>query len=91
LVPVPGAERKNCLSGRDVATAKSPHGSHIPLTAWLITILLICSSKEGLSAHQIHAMLGITNRSARFMVHRLRDASTQDGMAAQLTGFVEVD
>lgn len=65
--------------------------SHIPLNTWLMTIHLICSSKKGISAHQIHRMLGVTYKSAWFMVHRLRYATTQDPMASQLTGVVEVD
>ncbi len=65
--------------------------SHIPLNVWLMTIHLLCSSKKGMSAHQIHRMLGITYRSAWFMVHRLRYAAAQDLLAAQLTGIVEVD
>jgi transposase-like protein len=65
--------------------------SHIPLNVWLTTIHLICSSKKGMSAHQIHRMLGVTYKSAWFMVHRLRYAATQDPLAAQLTGIIEVD
>lgn len=44
-----------------------------------------------MSAHQIHRMLGVTYKSAWFMVHRLRYAATQDPLAAQLTGIIEVD
>jgi transposase-like protein len=65
--------------------------SHIPLNVWLTTIHLICASKKGMSAHQIHRMLGVTYKSAWFMVHRLRYAATQDPLAVQLTGVVEVD
>ena len=48
--------------------------SHIPLNTWLMAIHLICSSKKGMSAHQLHRMLGITYKSAWFMAHRLRYA-----------------
>jgi transposase-like protein len=65
--------------------------SHIPLNIWLMAIHLICASKKGMSAHQLHRMLGVTYKSAWFMVHRLRYAATQDPLAAQLTGIVEVD
>lgn len=65
--------------------------SHIPLNVWLMTIHLLCSSKKGVSAHQIHRMLGVTYKSAWFMVHRLRYATTQDPLAPQLTGIIEVD
>jgi transposase-like protein len=65
--------------------------SHIPLDKWLMAIHLVCSSKKGMSAHQLHRMLGVTYKAAWFMVHRLRYAATQDPLASQLTGTIEVD
>ena len=50
--------------------------SHIPLNKWLVAAFLICASKKGVSAHQMHRMLGITYKSAWFMMHRLREAMT---------------
>ena len=50
--------------------------SHIPLNKWLMAAFLLCASKKGISAHQIHRMLGITYKSAWFMMHRLREAMT---------------
>lgn len=65
--------------------------SHIPLNTWLLAIHLLCSSKKGMSAHQLHRMLGVTYKSAWFMVHRIRYAMTQGGVFAKLGGTVEVD
>ncbi|MEJ0042363.1 MAG: IS1595 family transposase [Rhizomicrobium sp.] len=48
--------------------------SHIPLTKWLLATELLTSSKKGISAHQLHRMLGITYKSAWFMAHRIREA-----------------
>lgn len=48
--------------------------SHIPLNKWLLAAFLLCSSKKGISAHQMHRMLGVTYKSAWFMMHRLREA-----------------
>lgn len=48
--------------------------SHIPLNKWLLAAFLLCASKKGISAHQMHRMLGITYKSAWFMMHRLREA-----------------
>lgn len=48
--------------------------SHIPLTTWLMGFQLMASSKKGISAHQLHRMLGITYKSAWFMAHRIREA-----------------
>ena len=82
---------KGCRKQFTVTKGTIFEDSHIPLNIWLMTIHLLCSSKKGVSAHQIHRMLGITYKSAWFMVHRLRHAATQDPLAGQLTGIVEVD
>jgi transposase-like protein len=65
--------------------------SHIPLHKWLQAIYLMGASKKGISAHQLHRMLGVTYRSAWFMAHRLRYAMGVQPMADKLRGIVEVD
>ncbi|MBX9815493.1 MAG: transposase [Proteobacteria bacterium SG_bin5] len=50
--------------------------SKIPLNKWLLATHLMCASKKGISAHQLHRMLGITYKSAWFMAHRIREAMT---------------
>lgn len=57
--------------------------SHIPLTKWLMTFRLMASSKKGVSAHQVHRMLGITYKSAWFLCHRVREAM---GIEAETDG-----
>src|SRR5438874_10391327 len=66
-------------------------GSHIPLQKWLLAFYLLCSSKKGMSAHQLHRMLGVTYKSAWFMAHRIRYAMEQPPFQAALTGVVEAD
>jgi len=65
--------------------------SHIPLNVWLMAIHLLCASKKGLSAHQLHRMLGVTYKTAWFMAHRIRYGMTQDPLAEKLSGTVEID
>jgi transposase-like protein len=65
--------------------------SHIPLHKWLWAFFLLCSSKKGMSAHQLHRMLGITYKSAWFMAHRIRYAMEQPPFTSRLSGMVEVD
>jgi len=48
--------------------------SHIPLRKWLLATHLLASSKKGISAHQLHRLLGLTYKSAWFMTHRIREA-----------------
>jgi transposase-like protein len=65
--------------------------SHIKLTKWIQAIYLIGASKKGISAHQLHRMLGITYRAAWFMAHRLRYAMESGSIDAPLAGTVEID
>jgi transposase-like protein len=48
--------------------------SHIPLSKWLMAAFLLCASKKGISAHQMHRMIGVSYKSTWFMMHRLREA-----------------
>ncbi len=48
--------------------------SKIPLTKWLLAFHLMSASKKGMSAHQLHRMLGVTYKTAWFMCHRIREA-----------------
>jgi transposase-like protein len=65
--------------------------SHIPLHKWLLAFHLLCASKKGMSAHQLHRMLGVTYKSAWFMAHRIRYAMTQEPLSSKLDGVVEID
>jgi transposase-like protein len=55
--------------------------SKIPLSKWLAALFLLTASKKGVSAHQVHRSLGISYKSAWFMMHRLREALRQGGLA----------
>jgi transposase-like protein len=48
--------------------------SHIPLTKWLMGFRLMAASKKGISAHQMHRMMGITYKTAWFLNMRIREA-----------------
>jgi transposase-like protein len=65
--------------------------SHIPLSKWLLAYHLLCASKKGISAHQLHRMLKVTYRSAWFMAHRIRYTMTQEPLSSKLDGIVEID
>ncbi len=74
--------------------------SHIPLHKWLFAIYLMCSSKKGISAHQLWRNLWGTDESGKqlgsyktawFMAHRIRWALGQEPVAGRLAGIVEVD
>jgi len=52
--------------------------SKVPLNKWLLATHLLTASKKGMSAHQIHRMIGVTYKTAWFMCHRIREAMTDD-------------
>lgn len=54
--------------------------SKIPLTKWLAALFLMTASKKGVSAHQVHRMLGVSYKSTWFMMHRLREAMRTGGL-----------
>jgi transposase-like protein len=67
--------------------------SHVPLRLWLQAIHLVCSSKKGISANQLHRILGVTLKTGWFMGHRIREAMRDGGLAPMggVGGVVEAD
>lgn len=67
--------------------------SHLPLHKWLQAIHLMCSSKKGISAHQLHRTLECTYKTAWFLAHRIREAMRSDDFTPMGGDgkFVEVD
>ena len=64
--------------------------SAIGLDKWLCAIWLIANAKNGISSHELHRSLGVTQKSAWFLLHRIRKAM-QNGSFAKMSGEVEVD
>lgn len=67
--------------------------SHVPLHQWLQAVYLMCSSKKGISSHQLMRMLDVQYKTAWFMTHRIREAM-KDGSLPPLGGegvTVEID
>lgn len=81
---------KKCRKQFSVTVGTVFEKSHIPLNKWLLASFLICSSKKGMSAHQLHRMLNLTYKTAWFMLHRIRYAMDQKE-TARFQGTVEAD
>jgi len=82
----------NCRKTFRVTVNTIFEDSHIPLHKWMMAIHLMCASKKGISAHQLHRMLGLGYRAAWFMAHRIRYAMGPGlPLGKLLTGTVEVD
>lgn len=83
----------DCRSQFTVTVGTVFERSKLPLHKWVMATHLMCASKKGISAHQLHRMLGITYKSAWFMAHRIREAMNGDGggLLGSGGGTVEVD
>jgi len=63
-----------CAQAFTVMVGSVMERSHIPLRKWVLAFYLMNSSKKGISAHQLHRMLGVTYKTAWFLAHRVREA-----------------
>jgi transposase-like protein len=75
----------NCREQFTVTIGTVMERSKIPLHKWVLAMHLLCASKKGMSAHQLHRMLGVTYQTAWFLAHRLR-AAMADPKAGPLGG-----
>ena len=85
-------ERYNCNGCRrqfSIRTGTVFERSRIPLRKWLYAIYMIQTARKGISSIQLSKELGITQKSAWFMLHRIREAMDPD--LEVLDGVVEVD
>ena len=97
---MPSYRRWHCRAGHpapqfSLRTGTLFESSRIPLTKWMVAIWMIVNAKNGISSHEIGRALGITQKTAWFMGHRIRLA-LQQGSFEQLLGDepgdeVEVD
>jgi transposase-like protein len=67
---------KDCREQFSVTVGTVFERSKIALNVWLQAVFLLCSSKKGMSSHQLHRILGVTYKTAWFMTHRIREAMT---------------
>lgn len=64
---------KECRRKFTAAVGTIYERSHVPMTKWLLATHLMCASKKGMSAHQLHRMIGLPYKTAWFMAHRIRE------------------
>jgi transposase-like protein len=78
-----------CREDFTVRTGTVFERSHIPLNKWLYAMYLMMTARKGISSMQLAKEIGITQKSAWFMLGRLREACGGD--TATLNGIVEID
>jgi transposase-like protein len=81
---------KSCKKQFSVKVGTIFEDSAIPLDKWMAAIWLIANSKNGISSHELGRAIGVTQKSAWFMNHRIRLAM-QVGSFDKLDGEVEAD
>lgn len=83
----------NCNGCRQQFTAKTGtifEDSPIPFSQWLPAMWMIANCKNGISSYELHRALGVTQKTAWFMLHRIRLAMQDDSMSI-FSGHIEVD
>ena len=63
--------------------------SHVPLHKWVYAMYLMVTARKGISSMQLAKEIGITQKSAWFVLHRLREACNDENI--KLSGIVEID
>jgi len=82
---------RDCRKRFTVTVGTIMHRSHLSLVKWVLAFHLVCSAKKGISAHQLHRVLGITYKTAWHLDHRIRHCMKEQPLAGMLSGTVEVD
>lgn len=65
--------------------------SHIPLHKWIYAMYLVVTARKGISSMQLAKEIGVTQKSAWFMLCRLREACGSDDGRGKLQGVIEID
>lgn len=78
-----------CREDFTVRTGTIFERSHVPLHKWIYAMYLMVTSRKGISSSQLAKEIGITQKSAWFVLHRLREACGND--LGRLRGIVEID
>jgi len=81
---------KHSMAKFSLKTGTIFEDSPLPIQKWLPAAWLIMCCKNGISSYEVHRALGVTQKTAWFMLHRIRLAM-QSGDFTKLSGEVEVD
>ena len=84
-------KHKDCRKQFTVTKGTVFEASHVGINLWMMCLFIMCASKKGVSAHQIHRMLKLTYKTSWFMAHRIRFAMNEGPLAEVLNGVVEID
>lgn len=81
----------HCKKQFSVKTGTIYENSNIPLQKWFLTFYLISLSKKGISSIELSKTIGVTQKSAWYLLHKVRYMLEHRNSDNQLCGTVEVD
>ena len=79
-----------CKEDFTVRTGTIFERSHVPLHKWVYAMYLLVTARKGISSMQLAKEIGITQKSAWFVLHRLREACGGRDLT-KLAGIIEID
>jgi len=80
---------RQCQEDFTIRTGTIFERSHVPLHKWIYAMYLVVTARKGISSMQLAKEIGVTQKTAWFILGRLREACGKD--FAKLTGIVEID
>ena len=80
---------RSCRKDFSVKTGTLLHRSHLPLSKWAIAYYLFATNLKGVSSMKLYRDLGITQKTAWYMAHRIRQTMATE--ADKFAGPVEID
>jgi transposase-like protein len=80
-----------CCQKYTVTVGTFLHGSHLPLNLWFAAMYLMSSHKKGISSHQLARDLNITQKSAWFVLHRIRGMVKEKEKIQFKDATIEID
>ena len=80
---------RQCNEEFTVRTGTIFERSHVPLHKWIYTMYLVITARKGISSMQLAKEIGVTQKTAWFMLGRLREACGGD--VGKLSGIIEID
>ena len=81
---------RDCRKYFSVRTGTALAPSRLPLRKWAFAVYLVCTNLKSVSSMKLHRDIGVTQKTAWFMLHRIRETWAVDTGAA-FAGPVEVD
>jgi transposase-like protein len=79
-----------CKEDFTIRTSTIFERSHVPLHKWVYAMYLLVTARKGISSMQLAKEIGITQKSAWFVLHRLREACGGPDLK-KLAGIIEID